>query len=243
LKKLLFNFLKKNNCMKKIEKIKKLLESEYSIYFKNREKYRGLLDFNFLEELFYELDDEEDDGLITFIVYEQIEGGNDNYFSIEILDFEKVLNDVTDVGDEYSIKECTASVKTLMDAARLGRHRFLDKIYKFCKEKDYYVNLGRNVKNAILAIYNSRNNEFKELCYGWKHKLHNEVDIKEFSRVYGYSVSIILLEEDVPKNKYKLKELLTKELLSGFWDWRNEDYVKKSIEKWTGIYDDEDEDY
>jgi hypothetical protein len=229
--------------MKKLEKIKKLLESEHTIYFKNREKYKGLLDFDSLEELFYELDEEKGDGLIKFIVYEQIEGGSDNYFSIEILDFEKVLNDVTDVGDEYSIKECEASLKILMDVARLGKHRFIDKIDNFCKEIDYYVNVGRNIKNAILAIYNSRNNEFKELCYGWKHKLYNEIDIKEFSRVYGYSVAIILLEEDIPKNKYKLKEILTKELLSGFWDWRNEDFVKKAIEKWTGIYDEEDEDY
>jgi hypothetical protein len=150
---------------------------------------------------------------------------------------------ITRVGDTYSIKECKAPLNILMDASSLGEYRFLDKIYNFCKDVNYYSNVGRNIKNAILAIYNNRNNEFKELCYGWKHKLYNEIDIEDFSRIYGYGVVIILLEEDIPRDKYKLKELLTKELLGGFWDWRNEDYVKKSIERWTGIYDDEDDDY
>jgi hypothetical protein len=52
------------------------------------------LEFDSLRELFYELDEEEYDEPVKFIIYEQTEGGNNNYFSIEILDFEKELSSI-----------------------------------------------------------------------------------------------------------------------------------------------------
>jgi len=173
---------------------------------------------------------------------EYYEPNGDVFYTFQITEeYENIFKSITEPGNALYIEKIKITVKELKEIIKDTKYNETELwkcLVDYIIDYDLWFNKGKNIKNAIIIewsweTYVGYARKFWAINYGHAFGFEYESDLVtgDEDRTYRRNYSVLLFEEDIPKNKKQVKKVLESELLdeARSWKWINIEEVKRKI--------------
>jgi hypothetical protein len=164
------------------------------------------------------------------------------FYTFQITEeYENIFKSITEPGNALHIEKIKIPIKELKEIIKDTKYNETELwkcLVDYIIDYEFWFNKGKNIKNAIVVewsweTYVGYARKFWAIEYGRNFGFEFESDLVTGNedRTYRRNYSVLLFEEDIPKNKKQLKKVLESNLLdqARSWKWINMGEVKRQI--------------